>query len=191
MFPGAWNPPTVAHVAMARAALGYAGEVVWVLPRAFPHKAFEGASFDERVEMLCRIARAERGFSVAVSKGGLYFEIADEARLYFGDAPEIALLCGKDAAERIASWDYGTPGVFDAMLDRYPFLVAERAGEFLPAARHAGQVIRLAMGEEFTEVSSTEIRRRIREEVPWHDLVPKAIGDLVEGIYGTRPAGLY
>jgi nicotinic acid mononucleotide adenylyltransferase len=176
---------------MARAALGYAEEVVWVLPRAFPHKAFEGASFEERLEMLCRIARAEHGFSVAFSEGGLYFEIADEARECFGDAAEIALLCGKDAAERIAGWDYGRPGVFDQMVERYPLLVAERAGEYLPAGRHAGRVIRVAMGEEFREVSSTELRRRIREGMPWWDLVPVEIGDLVERVYGTRSTGLY
>ena len=171
---------------MARAALGYAGEVVWVLPRAFPHKAFEGAGFEERVEMLCRIARAEPGFSVAVSDGGLYFEIAQEARSHFGDVPEIALLCGKDAAERIAGWDYGAPGVFDAMVDRYPLLVAERGGDYLPAARHEGRVIRVGLGEEFREVSSTELRRRIREGTPWRDLVPTITWDLIEQIYQSQ-----
>ena len=183
MFPGAWNPPTVAHVAMARAALEYAGEVIWVLPRAFPHKAFDGASFEQRLEMLCRIARTEPGLSVAVSEGGLYFEIADEARAYFGSAVEIALLCGRDAAERIAAWDYGRPGVFDEMADRYRLLVAERAGEFLPPPRHAGRVLRVEMGGEFAEVSSTELRRRIRDGEDWRGLVSEGIEDLVERVY--------
>jgi nicotinate (nicotinamide) nucleotide adenylyltransferase len=184
LFPGAWNPPTTAHMAIARAALAHAAEVVWLLPRVFPHKAFEGASFDERREMLCRMARAEHGFSVAVTEGGLYFEMADEARAYFGPEPEIALLCGKDAAERIADWDYGTPGVFDAMVDKYPLLVAERTGAYLPGARHADRVMRVSMGGEFDEVSSSEVRNRMENGLPWRHLMPAAIADLAAKIYG-------
>jgi nicotinic acid mononucleotide adenylyltransferase len=58
LFPGAWNPPTVAHLAIARAALNYADEVVWLLPRAFPHKTFDGANFEQRSRMLGEIAQA-------------------------------------------------------------------------------------------------------------------------------------
>jgi nicotinic acid mononucleotide adenylyltransferase len=181
LFPGAWNPPTVAHVAIARAALGHADEVVWLLPRAFPHKRFEGASFELRVEMLCRIAAEEGGFSVAVADGGLYFEMAEEAREHFGPAVELALVCGRDAAERIAAWDYGRPGVFNEMLDRCPLLVAGRAGDFLPHARHANRIRRLAVNLD--EVSSTEIRRRISGSGDWRGLVPECIGDVVSGIF--------
>jgi nicotinate-nucleotide adenylyltransferase len=186
LFPGAWNPPTVAHVAMARAALGYADEVIWLLPRAFPHKTFEGARFEERLEMLCRVARAEAGFSVAVCDAGLYIEMADEARESFGPDPELSLLCGRDAAERIANWDYGKPGVFDAMVARYPLLVAEREGEYLPEAHHAGRVRRVPMGGDFNEVSSTELRARIANGQAWRHLVPGTIADLTEAIYKSR-----
>jgi nicotinate-nucleotide adenylyltransferase len=188
LFPGAWNPPTVAHLAMARAALEYAPEVVWLLPRAFPHKAFEGASFEERRDMLRGIAEAESGFSVAVADGGLYVEMADEARAYFGTEPEIALLCGRDAAERIANWNYQEPGVFDAMVDRYPLLVAGRDGDYLPHARHAERVIRISMSPQFDEVSSTEVRHRIASGLPWRHLVPHAIADLAGRIYGEGDA---
>ena len=183
LFPGAWNPPTVAHLAIALAALNHADEVVWLLPREFPHKTFEGADFDERRRMLCRIAEAERSFSVAVADGGLYIEMADEARAYFGPQPEIALLCGRDAAERIATWNYEQPGVFDDMLERYPLLVAGRDGDYLPAARHAGRVTAIPMGAAFDEVSSTEIRRRMEKREPWRHLVPAAIVDLAAEIY--------
>jgi nicotinate-nucleotide adenylyltransferase len=183
LFPGAWNPPTVAHVEIARAALGHAGEVVWLLPRAFPHKGFEGASFDQRLEMLCRIAEGEPGFSVAVAEGGLYLEMAEEARGYFGPEPELALLCGRDAAERIAAWDYGREGVFDEMVDRYPLLVAGRAGGYLPHARHADRVRALIVNRD--EVSSTEVRARIAGGGPWRELVPEVIWDMASGIYSS------
>jgi len=104
LFPGAFNPPTIAHLAIARAARQWAGEVVWTLPRAFPHKAFEGAGFDVRLAMLRQLLEGEPGSSVAIASGGLYVEMADEAREFFGAGVEIGLLCGRDAAERIAAW---------------------------------------------------------------------------------------
>jgi nicotinate-nucleotide adenylyltransferase len=179
VFPGAFNPPTVAHVAIARAARTWAAEVVWTLPRAFPHKGFEGADLPMRLDMLLRLAADEPGMSVAVASGGLYVEIADEARQFFGAGLEIGLLCGRDAAERIAAWDYGTPGVFESMIERYPLLVAGRAGEYLPAPRHADRIIPLTMDPAFNEVSSTEVRRRIAAGEPWRHLVPESVAGLI------------
>jgi nicotinate-nucleotide adenylyltransferase len=181
LFPGAWNPPTVAHLAIARAALNYVDEVVWLLPREFPHKTFEGADFEQRRRMLCRIAEGERAFSVAVADCGLYVEMADEARAYFGPEPEIALLCGRDAAERIATWNYQQPGVFDDMLERYTLLVAGRDGDYLPHPRHAERVTVIPMGAAFDEVSSTEVRARMATGQPWRHLVPDAIVELLGG----------
>ncbi|HZL57130.1 MAG TPA: hypothetical protein VFC21_08620, partial [Bryobacteraceae bacterium] len=160
LFPGAWNPPTVAHVAIARAALAWADEVIWTLPRAFPHKVFEGADFAERLAMLRQLAEPEPRFSVAVADRGLYVEIADEARGVLAPEIEIGLLCGRDAAERIAAWDYGRPGVFEDTIQRYPLLVASRAGDYLPDARHAARIVTLTMERTFDDVSSTEIRER-------------------------------
>jgi nicotinate-nucleotide adenylyltransferase len=181
LFPGAWNPPTVAHLAIARAALAHVEEVVWIVPRRFPHKDFEGASFEQRLAMLVRIAEAEPRFSVAVAEGGLYFEMAEEARVHEGPGPEIALLCGRDAAERIASWDYGRSGVFDDMVDRYPLLVAGRAGDYLPHARHAERVVPLIVNLD--DVSSTEVRARIKDGRPWRHLLPPAIAELAATVY--------
>ncbi|MDP9171216.1 MAG: hypothetical protein M3N54_11410 [Acidobacteriota bacterium] len=186
LFPGAYNPPTVAHVAIAQAALGQAGEVIWVLPRAFPHKEFAGPGLAPRLEMLRRIAETVPGFSTAVSDGGLYLEIAEEACQALGAEAKIELLCGRDAAERIATWDYGQPGVFDDMVDRFPLLVAGRAGDYLPAAQHAEKIVHLTMDAAFDEVSSTEVRRRVRCGEPWRHLVPDAIVDTVEALY-LRP----
>jgi nicotinate (nicotinamide) nucleotide adenylyltransferase len=183
LFPGAWNPPTVAHIAIARAAITWSEEVVWLLPRAFPHKSFDGAPFEDRLLMLRRITAESPQFSVAIADGGLYVEMAGEAREFFGPAPEIALLCGRDAAERIAAWDYGRPGVFDRMLERYPLLVAGRDGDYLPASHHADRVIQLPMEASFEEVSSTEVRDRIRRGADWRHLVPASIAETAASLY--------
>jgi nicotinate-nucleotide adenylyltransferase len=183
LFPGTWNPPTVAHVGIARMALCQADEMIWVLPRTFPHKDFEGAGFDARRRMLEILARQHEGFSVAISDGGLYAEIAAEAREYFDDHTDIALVLGRDAAERIASWDYGEPGVFDDFVRRHRLLVAARSGEYEPAGHHEGRISKLPMESSWDQVSSSEVRRRIALGEDWQALVPPAIAQMVEDLY--------
>ena len=45
VFPGAWNPPTRAHLEIARVARNHIGEVIWVLPRIFPTKASQARAW--------------------------------------------------------------------------------------------------------------------------------------------------
>jgi len=192
IFPGAWNPPTVAHAGIALAALNWArqngnGELVWVLPAAFPHKAYDGTAFNDRRRMIELIARSQPGFSAAISQGGLYSEIAEEARAFFGPATEIGLACGRDAADRIANWDYGTSGgdVFGQLVSQYPLLVAARAGEYEPPARHRDRIVTLPL-PNLDDVSSTEVRRRIANQTHWQHLVPPAITSVVAQLYTKK-----
>src|SRR3954447_25714353 len=101
VFPGSFNPVTVAHLALAAAALNIVDEVVFVLPRQFPHKTYSGASFEQRMELLSLALAAHPRFSAAVSENGLFVEIADECRECFGADVRLSFLCGRDAAERI------------------------------------------------------------------------------------------
>ncbi len=181
LFPGAWNPPTRAHVEISRAARAQADEAIWVIPRAFPHKGFEGANFAARLRMLETLAK-EEGFSAAVSNGGLYAEIAAEAEDFFTGTPEIVLVCGRDAAERMATWDYGIPGVFDELLRRHRLLVASRNGEYSGGER-GDRIAQLAMGRDWSDVSSSEVRRRIADGEDWHGLVPPILTHMVQDLY--------
>ena len=52
VFPGSFHPPTRAHLALARAALNVVDELLFVLPRRFPHKGWEGVGFGDRARML-------------------------------------------------------------------------------------------------------------------------------------------
>src|SRR5580658_1509226 len=88
VLAGAFNPVTVAHMALARAGLSQVAprldEVVFVLPRVFPHKPYHGASFAARVEMLHAAIADEAPFSIASANGGLFVEIAAECREIYG-----------------------------------------------------------------------------------------------------------
>jgi nicotinate (nicotinamide) nucleotide adenylyltransferase len=186
VFPGTFNPPTLAHLALARAALAAAGEVLFVLPRVFPHKPYEGASFDQRVRMLEAALAEEPRFSIAATARGLFIEIAEEVRAAYGARTRLTFLCGRDAAERIVNWDYGRPGAIEEMLEVFDLLVASRQGEYAPPDHLRVRIAALELETACDEVSATEVRRRIAAGEPWRHLVPPACVPLVRAIYSRR-----
>jgi cytidyltransferase-like protein len=178
ILAGSFNPPTVAHLQLVSAAAHHVDQVLCVVPQMFPHKAYFGATLEQRIEMLqvC-------GCPVAVSERGLFLEIAAEARVHFGSSTELYFLTGADAAERIIEWDYGRPGVAREMLQEFQILVAPRGKSYVPPEEFRDRVHELPIGEDFHEVSSTEIRERIQRRDPWEHLVPEAIVERVRSIY--------
>ena len=180
---GTFNPPTRAHLALARAALAFVDEVLFVLPRAFPHKAYTGASFEDRVRMLAAAVEDEARFSIASSDGGLFIDIAGQCRQAYGPDVEVLILCGRDAAERAVNWDYGHPDAFRDQLREYGLLVAPRGGSYQPPAEFEDRIQGLAAVEGCDEVSATDVRQRIRRGETWEHLVPRPIVEMVREIY--------
>jgi nicotinate (nicotinamide) nucleotide adenylyltransferase len=183
ILPGAFNPPTVAHLSLARAALAHVEETLFVLPKEFPHKIFEGAPFTARVEMLLVATAYTPCFSVAVSEAGLFRDIAAECREAYGEGARFSFLCGRDAAERILNWDYGDETSVIEMLREFDLLVAARRGE-LEAPLHLRHAIeQLQLSGDLDLVSSSEVRERIACGEPWEHLVPKEVRKLAAEIY--------
>ena len=183
VLPGSFNPPTVAHLALARAALHVVEEVVFVLPRSFPHKQYEGTTLEQRIELLVHALAAQPRFSVAITEGGLFIEIARECRAAYGDNVAISFLCGRDAAERIASWNYGRADAWAEMLREFDLLVAPRAGDYQPGAGQLGSFRQIEIDPRCELVSATEVRRRIALGEPWTHLVPEEIHARVREFY--------
>ena len=183
VFPGTFNPLTVAHLALAEAALTLVDEVVFVLPRQFPHKSYCGASFGQRLDLLSRGLDAGQPFSVAACERGLFVEIAAECRAAYGEGVRLSFLCGRDAAERIAAWDYGRPAAFAEMLEGFDLLVAARAGEYSPPKGLEDRCVPLALSGTFDHVSASEVRDRAAAGKAWEHLVPAAIRQQVGEIY--------
>jgi len=183
ILPGAFNPITIAHLALARAAADHVDEVVWILPRALPHKEYTCAGFEQRIGMLMAALREEPRASIAASEGGLFAEIAQECRAAYGSQARLTFLCGRDAAERISGWDYGRPGEFARMLRQFDLLVAARGGEYVPAPEWRSAIRSLPVGCDLEEISSSAVRERIARGQAWEHLVPEAIHDLVRRTY--------
>jgi nicotinate-nucleotide adenylyltransferase len=186
VFPGAFNPVTVAHMALAQAALESADEVLFVLPRGLPHKQYSGASFAERVEMLSDCLADSASFSLASSEGGLFAEIAEECRRAYGERIRLSFLCGRDAAERVVNWDYGRPDAFAGMVRAFDLLVAARGGAYEPAPNLAEHVRPVEVAPGLEAVSASEIRRRIAQGEPWEHMAPAAIREKVKAVYRAR-----
>ncbi len=183
ILAGSFNPPTIAHRALACCSQLEVDELLCVVPRALPHKPYFGATVEERLWMLAHSDLPEP-FSIASSDEGLFLDIARECRVHYSEQAKLYFLCGADAAERILTWDYGRPGVVDEMLREFSLLVAPRANcQYVPPARLAGRIRALPLSEPFQTVSSTEVRERIHSGMAWEHLVPDKIVEQVRRIY--------
>jgi nicotinate-nucleotide adenylyltransferase len=186
ILPGAFNPPTVAHLALAQSALSQVAETLFVLPKSFPHKLYDGASFEARIEMLQAATADSPYFSIAVSESGLFRDIAAECRQAYGEDTRLSFLCGRDAAERILGWDYGDETSVTGMLREFDLLVATRRGE-LEAPLHLRHAIeRLNLSDDLDLVSSSEVRDRIARGEPWEHLIPEPTRKLAGEIYRPK-----
>jgi nicotinate-nucleotide adenylyltransferase len=188
VLPGTFNPITVAHVGLARTALAAVDEVVFVLPRMFPHKPYQGASFAERIAMLEEGLADEPRFSIAAAGGGLFREIAAECRAAYGAGPRLSFLCGRDAAERIVNWDYGESGAVGRMLREFSLLVAARGGEYEAPPELREAVHTLPLGSAYEGLSASEVRRRIAAGEDWETLVPPNVRERARRVFGTGRA---
>lgn len=184
LFPGSFHPPTVAHLEVAKRALIYGDEIVFVMPQNFPHKSYDGVGPTERLLLVAAALDGEDRFSVAQSEGGLFVEMAREYMEMVPHRPRVMVLCGRDAAERVVGWDYGSPGALASQLDEYELLVAARSGAYDPPFGFRTRIHTLPMVADMGHISASEVRRRIRAQEPWQHLVPEPIVDQVGILYG-------
>ncbi len=167
---------------LAEAARSRVDEVLLVVPSVFPHKDYSGAPLEERIAMI-ESAGLTVPHSIGVTEGGLFLAIARECREYYGAELHLYFLCGRDAAERILTWDYGRPGVAEEMLQEFELLVAPRGGPFQPPVGLEHRIHPLEIGGEYDNVSSSEVRERIARGDRWEHLVPESIVERVRKIY--------
>jgi nicotinate-nucleotide adenylyltransferase len=180
IIAGAFNPVTRAHIALADAARTHVDEIVFAMPREFPHKELVGATLEHRIEMLRRAA----DHRVETTDGGLFIDIARQIRsARVPLATDIYMVCGRDAADRIVTWPYEDPRMLETMFDEFHLLVAQRQGSYEPPEQLRSRIHALTLPSHFDDVSSTEVRRRITANEPWEHHVPTAIVDLVREIY--------
>ena len=179
ILPGAFNPVTNAHIALAEASIEQhrLDQIVFLLPEVFPHKAYAGASFEERLTLLQAALSDEPRWAIASSERGLFVEIAEAVREDYGPGVDIYLICGRDAAERIVNWDYGDGPDFAKQLRQFQMLVGSRGQGYDVPARYQELIHRVELPLWLSEVSATAVRQAVIRNEAWEQLVPAAVAD--------------
>lgn len=184
---GAFDPPTNAHVAIAKAAskredaVAVLGMTKVLLDR--PDDLL--LSIAERLTLLAAIAQ-EEGFGFFIANRGTYLDVA---RALSADGREPAFVVGSDKLEQLADpkfYSEGDAGV-SATFSEVRLLVVPRAGGVM--TRTDVQVMDPAdafAGADDGEVSGTEVRRRLRSGEPVDQLVPPGVALALRGYTAAR-----
>ena len=189
---GTFNPPHIAHLICAQEALAQLGldRVVFMPVGVPPHKeAPDDPGGEHRVEM-CRLATAkDERLAVSrleVDRGGRSYTV-DTLRAIHDSGPgdDLTFIVGGDMAYSLPTWREP-----EAVLEMATMAVAERSGT--RRADIEQRLGELGGGERVrffemprVDVSSSDIRRRVREGRPIRYLVPDEVVNYIgaEGLY--------
>jgi nicotinate-nucleotide adenylyltransferase len=186
---GTFNPPHLGHLAIAQEAHAQLGLDKVVLMPVFlpPHKALDDDPGPEARYELCHLAVAKDDrFAVSrleLDRGGPSYTV-DTLRTIHAGSPgdDLTFIVGGDVAQGLPSWREP-----EAILELATVAVAEREGirrqdiaERVSALPGAGRLVFFDFPR--MDVSSSSIRRRVREGRPIRYLVP----DDVARVIGAR-----
>ncbi|MBA3718561.1 MAG: nicotinate-nicotinamide nucleotide adenylyltransferase [Actinobacteria bacterium] len=177
LFGGAFDPPHNGHLALARAAIDHFDlDRLVILVAAEPGHKLVYAPAEVRMQLA---AAAFPGYDVELDP---YSRTIDMLRARAWEDP--VFLVGADQLAAFPSWKEP-----EAVLAQSRLGVGTRPG-YMPAPP-ADDRIEL-FDVPAVDISSSEIRERVRAGEPIEDLVPAAVARLVEelGIYRQR-AGLH
>ena len=188
IFGGRFDPPHVGHLLAASDAFERLSldRIVLVPAATQPLKAGQaGAAADQRLEMTRLLVEGDRRFEVSrveVDRGGLSFTV--DTLMHFATqypAAERFLLVGADVLGSFGQWREP-----ERILELAGLVLLERQSEAplaAPSALRDGGVRRLPTRR--IDVSSTEIRERVRAGRSIRGFVPDAVAAYIER------AGLY
>jgi nicotinic acid mononucleotide adenylyltransferase len=184
---GAFDPPTNAHLAIAKAAsqredaVAVLGMTKVLLDR--PSDLL--LSVPERLGLLAAIA-SEEGFGFFLANRGTYLDVA---RSLAADGREPTFVVGSDKLEQLADPKFYTEGDagVSATFSEVRFLVVPRAGGVISRAEvQVMDPTEAFAGADEGEVSGTEVRRRLRMGEPVDELVPPAVALALQGYTAAR-----
>ena len=195
LMGGSFNPIHLAHVHLAREALsgGYADEVIFLPTGNPPHKGAELAGRQERYEMTCLAVADEARMSVSreeIDREGVIYTV-DTLRTLHARMPDaqFVYLIGADTLLLLPTWRS-----IETVITLCGFLVCMRPGEDDAKAREAASLWRARgaqvafMNAARMDISSTDIRRRLREGLPVKGMLDARVERYIRerGLYGTQ-----
>lgn len=184
VFQGTFNPIHNAHLDMAEFILqNYGFEKILFIPAAAPpHKDYDVKMAEHRLNMVKLAARNNPRFEVSdiefrlSGKSYSYLTALELYKIYNIDG-KINFIIGTDAFEKIESWYHSDD--FKKIVD---FIVFVRENNFKPERfqhlKEKGYNFQFTR-MPFEDISSTELREKIRLGKPVDNLVPKIVEDYI------------
>ena len=187
IFGGTFDPPHIGHVAVARQLVGTGDldEVVWMPVRTPPHKPDRSiAPTGLRMEMVRAATYGAEGQVVSdleLAREGPSYTV-DTLRALRSEYPDVdpVLILGVDQFAELSTWREPEEVARLARL-----WVLEREGESPSDVDPGVDVEWTAAPVPRIDVSSSDIRRRIREGESFQHLVPEGVAEVIEreGLY--------
>lgn len=183
----------MAHLVMADTVVKRFGlhEVLFLLPQVPPHKTIFGATLEQRLTLM-QLAVQDRPYaSVGLSSHGLFIDIYQALSEIYPYQPEVFFLTGRDAAERILTWNYeDAAAALEQMFTSFQLIVCDRDGAFrLPddalVRQYRHRMHRCPLPPHYNHISSTTVRQRCQQNLCIDDLVPTAVAQYIKahGLY--------
>lgn len=188
VFPGSFNPPTIAHLALLRQAWQFAGVhgPMYIYAALSTHitdkERVQRPSLLDRIALLETVLRNHvRHTGIMLFNRGLYVEQAEAVQKTFPEVTKLYFLIGFDKIEQIFDPRYyeDRDQALDELFELADFLVAPR-GESGPEElnallnrpenrQYAGHVHALPLSATYRTISSTNVRQGLlahEQEVP-------------------------
>ena len=192
---GAFNPPHIGHLVCAQEALIQLelDTVVWVPVGEAPHRELqEDPGPEARLEMVeLAIADDERFTTsrIEIDREGPSYTL-DTLNQLHGQAPkdELFLILGGDQAAALASWHEPEKVLEGATLAVFERMSWGRNAIVIKIGRMPGAERVRYLDMPLMQVSSSAIRRRVREGVPIRYLVPDKVVEYIatHELYGGQ-----
>ncbi len=177
IFGGSFNPPHVAHLALAEAARDQGGldRVVWIPAATPPHKQRQNLPAAEHRLAMTRLAVAGNGAFVVsdleIERAGVSYTV-DTVRALQAAYPDVAfhLLLGGDSLAQFGAWVEP-----EEIARRVPLIVYPRPGADLSRVAPSLMARVTLLDRPLLDPSSTALRGLLRAGRSVRYLVPDAV----------------
>lgn len=184
VFQGTFNPIHNAHLDMAEFVLQNYGfeKIIFIPAAAPPHKDYDANFAIHRLNMVNLAVENNPHFEVSDIEfhlQGKSYSYLTALELYkkYNIEGKINFIIGTDAFEKIESWYHSED--FKKIVD---FIVFVRENNFTPERfqylKDKGYNFQFTR-MPFEDISSTELREKIRKGLPINKLVPKTVEDYI------------
>lgn len=191
IFGGSFNPVHKAHLVLAQSACDHHAldNVLFVPAREPPHKPHVPlAPTEDRMEML-RLALGDNPrfeiSTVELEREGPSYTLPTvlELKQRLGPECELYLILGSDSVRDMPNWWHAKELVaeVDIIALQRPKCLLEALPEFEArfGTEAAAKVRQSVVSAPLLDISSSDIRQRVRQGRPIHHLVPTSVADYI------------